>query len=178
MGESSEATARADRIITTKGTLLAGEPPLWYTSWQRTLGKTWWHRCNRPSHRRFPPVFPCFSELESQQVYPAPIVLILDDYQVIEESVIHQGMAFCVLLLLGTAKSGDAKGLNKGVLTTQAREGLVKRSGGNRDQYDSRIYRDSWCPREQFEGCRASAAQAQNYHFYRRVWFGEVLHGV
>ena len=33
-------------------------------------------------------------ELESQQAHPAPIVLILDDYQVIEESVIHQGMAF------------------------------------------------------------------------------------
>jgi LuxR family maltose regulon positive regulatory protein len=33
-------------------------------------------------------------ELESQQVYPAQIVLIVDDYQVIEESVINQGMAF------------------------------------------------------------------------------------
>ncbi len=45
-----------------------------------------------------PPLSSCLSvllhELESQQVYPAPIVLILDDYQVIEESVIHQGMAF------------------------------------------------------------------------------------
>ncbi|HET8852298.1 MAG TPA: LuxR family transcriptional regulator, partial [Ktedonobacteraceae bacterium] len=33
-------------------------------------------------------------ELESQQVYPASIVLIVDDYQVIEEPIIHQGMAF------------------------------------------------------------------------------------
>ncbi|MDQ6643529.1 MAG: LuxR family transcriptional regulator, partial [Chloroflexota bacterium] len=45
-----------------------------------------------------PPLSSCLSvllhELESQQVYPAPIVLILDDYQVIEESVIHHGMAF------------------------------------------------------------------------------------
>lgn len=45
-----------------------------------------------------PPLSTCLSvllyELESQQVHPAPIVLILDDYQVIEESAIHQGMAF------------------------------------------------------------------------------------
>ncbi|MGO8947972.1 MAG: LuxR C-terminal-related transcriptional regulator [Ktedonobacterales bacterium] len=45
-----------------------------------------------------PPLPSCLSvllyELESQQVHPAPIILILDDYQVIEESVIHQGMAF------------------------------------------------------------------------------------
>src|SRR5437588_408605 len=45
-----------------------------------------------------PPLSSCLSvllhELESQQAYPAPIVLIVDDYQVIEESVIHQGMAF------------------------------------------------------------------------------------
>src|SRR6266550_4631741 len=45
-----------------------------------------------------PPLSSCLSvllhELGSQQAYPAPIVLILDDYQVIEESVIHQGMAF------------------------------------------------------------------------------------
>ncbi|QBD82900.1 LuxR family transcriptional regulator [Ktedonosporobacter rubrisoli] len=45
-----------------------------------------------------PPLSSCLSvllyELESQQMYPAPIVLIVDDYQVIEESVIHQGMAF------------------------------------------------------------------------------------
>ncbi|GHO88518.1 LuxR C-terminal-related transcriptional regulator [Dictyobacter formicarum] len=45
-----------------------------------------------------PPFSSCLSvllhELESQQVYPTPIVLILDDYQVIEESVIHQSMAF------------------------------------------------------------------------------------
>ncbi|MEO6888924.1 MAG: LuxR C-terminal-related transcriptional regulator [Ktedonobacteraceae bacterium] len=44
------------------------------------------------------PLSSCLSvllhELESQQMDPAPIVLILDDYQVIEESVIHQGMAF------------------------------------------------------------------------------------
>ncbi len=33
-------------------------------------------------------------ELERELQYPAPIVLILDDYQVIEESVIHQGLAF------------------------------------------------------------------------------------
>src|SRR6266699_6529767 len=32
-GGSSEAAARADQIITTRGTLLASEPPLWYTSW-------------------------------------------------------------------------------------------------------------------------------------------------
>jgi LuxR family maltose regulon positive regulatory protein len=45
-----------------------------------------------------PPLSSCLSvllhELESQQVYPAPIVLIVDDYQVIEESVIHRGVAF------------------------------------------------------------------------------------
>jgi LuxR family maltose regulon positive regulatory protein len=45
-----------------------------------------------------PPLSSCLSvllhELESRQAYPAPIVLILDDYQVIEESVIHQSMAF------------------------------------------------------------------------------------
>ncbi|GHO68106.1 hypothetical protein KSC_069980 [Ktedonobacter sp. SOSP1-52] len=45
-----------------------------------------------------PPLTSCLSvllhELESQQVYPASIVLIVDDYQVIEESVIHQGMIF------------------------------------------------------------------------------------
>jgi LuxR family maltose regulon positive regulatory protein len=45
-----------------------------------------------------PPLSSCLyvllQELESRQVYPAPIVLILDDYQVIEEPVIHQGMAF------------------------------------------------------------------------------------
>jgi LuxR family maltose regulon positive regulatory protein len=45
-----------------------------------------------------PPLSSCLSvllhELESQQAHPAPIVLILDDYQVIEELVIHQGMAF------------------------------------------------------------------------------------
>lgn len=44
------------------------------------------------------PLSSCLSvllhELEGQQMDPAPIVLILDDYQVIEESVIHQGMAF------------------------------------------------------------------------------------
>jgi LuxR family maltose regulon positive regulatory protein len=45
-----------------------------------------------------PPLSSCLSvllhELESQQVYPASIVLIVDDYQVIEEPIIHQGMAF------------------------------------------------------------------------------------
>jgi len=45
-----------------------------------------------------PPLSSCLSvllhELESQQAHPALIVLILDDYQMIEESVIHQGMAF------------------------------------------------------------------------------------
>ena len=45
-----------------------------------------------------PPLSSCLSvllhELESQQVHSAPIVLIVDDYQVIEELVIHQGMAF------------------------------------------------------------------------------------
>src|SRR5207253_4341204 len=85
---------------------------------------------------------------------------------------------FSVLLLLCKARSGDAKGLNKGVPTAQARESLVKRSGGNRDQHGSRIYRDSWRPREQPQGCLAEAAQAQNHHFYRRVWFGEVIGGI
>jgi LuxR family maltose regulon positive regulatory protein len=33
-------------------------------------------------------------ELESREVHPAPIVLIVDDYQVIEEQAIHQGMSF------------------------------------------------------------------------------------
>src|SRR2546425_12908900 len=33
-------------------------------------------------------------ELESHEVHPAPIVLILDDYQVIEEQAIHQSMSF------------------------------------------------------------------------------------
>src|SRR6266566_6027658 len=84
----------------------------------------------------------------------------------------------CVILLLCTARSGDAKGLNTGVPTAEARESLVKRSGGNIDQHGSRIYRDSWRPREQPQGCRASAAQAQNHHFYRRVWFGEVIGGL
>ncbi|HET8842527.1 MAG TPA: AAA family ATPase, partial [Ktedonobacteraceae bacterium] len=45
-----------------------------------------------------PPLSSCLSvllhELERKPPHPAPIVLILDDYQVIEESVIHQGMAF------------------------------------------------------------------------------------
>jgi len=45
-----------------------------------------------------PPLSSCLSvllhELESQQAHPAPIILILDDYQAIEEPVIHQGMAF------------------------------------------------------------------------------------
>ncbi|HET8845054.1 MAG TPA: LuxR C-terminal-related transcriptional regulator, partial [Ktedonobacteraceae bacterium] len=45
-----------------------------------------------------PPLSSCLSvllqELESQQAYPASIVLLVDDYQVIEESVIHQGLAF------------------------------------------------------------------------------------
>jgi len=33
-------------------------------------------------------------ELESREVHPAPIVLIVDDYQVIEDPAIHQGMSF------------------------------------------------------------------------------------
>ncbi len=33
-------------------------------------------------------------ELEGRSVHPAPIVLILDDYQLIEEQAIHQGMSF------------------------------------------------------------------------------------
>ncbi|GLV56835.1 hypothetical protein KDH_36740 [Dictyobacter sp. S3.2.2.5] len=45
-----------------------------------------------------PPLPSCLSvllhEIESQQVYPASIILIVDDYQVIEDPVIHQGMAF------------------------------------------------------------------------------------
>lgn len=45
-----------------------------------------------------PPLSSCLSvllhELESQQAHPAPIVLIVDDYQVIEDVAIHQGMTF------------------------------------------------------------------------------------
>ena len=45
-----------------------------------------------------PPLSSCLSvllhELERKPPHPAPIVLIVDDYQVIEEPVIHQGMAF------------------------------------------------------------------------------------
>ncbi len=45
-----------------------------------------------------PPLSSCLSvllhELENQQAHPTPIVLIVDDYQVIEEPVIHQSMAF------------------------------------------------------------------------------------
>jgi LuxR family maltose regulon positive regulatory protein len=45
-----------------------------------------------------PPLSSCLSvllhELEREPPHPAPIILILDDYQAIEESVIHQGMAF------------------------------------------------------------------------------------
>src|SRR5215831_6216329 len=33
MGGSSEVAARADRIVTPRGMLLAGPPALWYTSW-------------------------------------------------------------------------------------------------------------------------------------------------
>src|SRR5260370_16470573 len=84
----------------------------------------------------------------------------------------------CVILLLGTARTGSSKGLNKGVPTAEARESLVKRSGGNIHQHGSRIYRDSWRPREQPQGYLAEAAQAQNHHFYRRVWFGEVIGGI
>src|SRR6266567_3162688 len=87
-------------------------------------------------------------------------------------------LRFCVLLLLCTARSGEAKGLNTGVPPVQARERLVKRSGGKRGRHGSRIYRDSWCPREQSQGCLAAAAQAQNHHVYRCIWFGEVLNGV
>jgi LuxR family maltose regulon positive regulatory protein len=35
-------------------------------------------------------------ELESREVHPAPLVLILDDYQVIEEQAIHEGLTFWV----------------------------------------------------------------------------------
>ncbi len=45
-----------------------------------------------------PPLSSCLSallqELESREAHPAPIVLILDDYQVIEEPAIHQSLAF------------------------------------------------------------------------------------
>jgi LuxR family maltose regulon positive regulatory protein len=45
-----------------------------------------------------PPLSSCLSvllhELEREPPHPAPLVLILDDYQVIEEPVIHQGMVF------------------------------------------------------------------------------------
>jgi LuxR family maltose regulon positive regulatory protein len=47
-----------------------------------------------------PPLSSCLSvllhELEREPPYPAPIVLILDDYQVIEEPTIHQSLAFWV----------------------------------------------------------------------------------
>ncbi len=33
-------------------------------------------------------------ELESREAHPAPIVLILDDYQIIEDPAIHEGMSF------------------------------------------------------------------------------------
>src|SRR5260221_9183355 len=33
-------------------------------------------------------------ELENREAHPAPIVLIVDDYQVIEEQAIHEGMSF------------------------------------------------------------------------------------
>src|SRR6266700_2578664 len=50
-----------------------------------------------------PPLSSCLSallsELESHQAQPAPIVLILDDYQVIEEPTIHQSLAYWVELL-------------------------------------------------------------------------------
>src|SRR5213080_3476713 len=39
--------------------------------------------------------------------------------------------SFCVILLLGTARSGEAKGLNNSVPTAQARTSLVKRFGRN-----------------------------------------------
>src|SRR5579864_5703585 len=35
-------------------------------------------------------------ELESHEAHPVPIVLMLDDYQVIEEQAIHEGMSFWV----------------------------------------------------------------------------------
>lgn len=45
-----------------------------------------------------PPLSSCLwvllQELETKQVYPASIILIVDDYQVIEEATIHQSMAF------------------------------------------------------------------------------------
>ena len=45
-----------------------------------------------------PPLSSCLSallqKLESREAHPAPIVLILDDYQVIEEPTIHQSLAF------------------------------------------------------------------------------------
>ena len=74
-------------------------------------------------------------------------------------------LSFCVILLLCITRSGDAKGLNKGIPTAEARESLVKRSGGNIYQHGSRIYRDSWRPREQSQGCLTEAAQAQNHPF-------------
>src|SRR6266700_6776995 len=44
-GGSSEAAARADQIITTRGTLLASEPPLWYTSWCWEELRNRWEQC-------------------------------------------------------------------------------------------------------------------------------------
>ena len=47
-----------------------------------------------------PPLSSCLSallqKLESREAHPAPIVLIVDDYQVIEEPTIHQSLAFCL----------------------------------------------------------------------------------
>lgn len=50
-----------------------------------------------------PPLSSCLSvllhELASQQAHSAPLVLIVDDYQVIEDAAIHQGMTFFNLCL-------------------------------------------------------------------------------
>ncbi len=47
---------------------------------------------------QLPPLFSCLSallqELEGRSAHPAPIVLMVDDYQVIGEPTIHQSMAF------------------------------------------------------------------------------------
>src|SRR5436309_7425618 len=58
---------------------------------RQALGKQRWCCSSRPSRRRFPP---SSQRCSRRSAPPAPIVLILDDYQVIEEQAIHQGMSF------------------------------------------------------------------------------------
>jgi LuxR family maltose regulon positive regulatory protein len=59
------------------------------------LGETVVTRLQSPQP---PPLSSCLSallqELESREVHPAPLVLMVDDYQVIDEPAIHQSLAF------------------------------------------------------------------------------------